>query len=171
MQLAMLDFLVIGGVLLTILLIGMAAGRKGSGSADDFFLGGRNMPWWLLGTSMVATTFSADTPNLVTDLVRQQGVSGNWAGGLSAHRHGHRFCLRPPLAPIRRAHRHRVLRIAIRGEGRCFPAWVQGGLLGPRVQRPRDGHREFGRHQARQHPAGLAGVDDLVGHLFGHPAF
>jgi Na+/proline symporter len=79
MQLAMLDFLVIGGVLLTILLIGMAAGRKGSGSADDFFLGGRNMPWWLLGTSMVATTFSADTPNLVTDLVRQQGVSGNWA--------------------------------------------------------------------------------------------
>ena len=75
----MLDFLVIGGVLLTILLIGMAAGRKGSGSADDFFLGGRNMPWWLLGTSMVATTFSADTPNLVTDLVRQQGVSGNWA--------------------------------------------------------------------------------------------
>lgn len=79
MQLAMLDFLVIGGVLLTILLIGMAAGRKGSGSADDFFLGGRSMPWWLLGTSMVATTFSADTPNLVTDLVRQQGVSGNWA--------------------------------------------------------------------------------------------
>ena len=75
----MLDFLVIGGVLLTVLLIGMAAGRKGSGSADDFFLGGRNMPWWLLGTSMVATTFSADTPNLVTDLVRQQGVSGNWA--------------------------------------------------------------------------------------------
>jgi len=79
MQLAMLDFLVIGGVLLTILLIGLAAGRKGNNSADDFFLGGRNMPWWLLGTSMVATTFSADTPNLVTDLVRQQGVSGNWA--------------------------------------------------------------------------------------------
>jgi Na+/proline symporter len=79
MQLAMLDFLVIGGVLLTILFIGLAAGRKGNNSADDFFLGGRNMPWWLLGTSMVATTFSADTPNLVTDLVRQQGVSGNWA--------------------------------------------------------------------------------------------
>ena len=37
------------------------------------------MPWWLLGVSMVATTFSTDTPNLVTDLVRQQGVSGNWA--------------------------------------------------------------------------------------------
>lgn len=79
MQLATLDFLVIGGVLLTVLAIGLWAGRSGKNNADDFFLGGRNMPWWLLGTSMVATTFSADTPNLVTDLVRQQGVSGNWA--------------------------------------------------------------------------------------------
>ena len=42
------------------------------------FLAGRNMPWWLLGISMVATTFSTDTPNLVTDLVRRDGVSGNW---------------------------------------------------------------------------------------------
>ncbi len=79
MQLALLDFIVIGGVLLTILIIGLLAGRAGNNNADDFFLGGRNMPWWLLGTSMVATTFSADTPNLVTDLVRQQGVAGNWA--------------------------------------------------------------------------------------------
>ena len=79
MQLALLDFLVIGGVLFVVLAIGLWAGRSGNDNADDFFLGGRNMPWWLLGTSMVATTFSADTPNLVTDLVRQQGVSGNWA--------------------------------------------------------------------------------------------
>jgi len=79
MQLALLDFVVIGGVLFAVLVIGLWAGRSGNDNADDFFLGGRNMPWWLLGTSMVATTFSADTPNLVTDLVRQQGVSGNWA--------------------------------------------------------------------------------------------
>ena len=79
MQLALLDFVVIGGVLFAVLVIGLWAGRSGNDNADDFFLGGRNMPWWLLGTSMVATTFSADTPNLVTDLVRQKGVSGNWA--------------------------------------------------------------------------------------------
>ena len=47
-------------------------------SANEFFLSGRSMPWWLLGLSMVATTFSTDTPNLVTDIVRTNGVSGNW---------------------------------------------------------------------------------------------
>lgn len=48
-------------------------------SASEFFAAGGKMPWWLLGVSMVATTFSTDTPNLVTDIVRQNGVSGNWA--------------------------------------------------------------------------------------------
>ena len=52
--------------------------KKSGRNAQEFFLSGRNMPWWLLGVSMVATTFSADTPNLVTDIVRQNGVSGNW---------------------------------------------------------------------------------------------
>jgi solute:Na+ symporter, SSS family len=54
-----------------------AAGRAGESSVA-FFLSGRNMPWYLLGFSMVATTFSIDTPNLVSDIVRQNGVSGNW---------------------------------------------------------------------------------------------
>ena len=48
------------------------------GDRKEFFLAGRKLPWWLLGTSMVATTFSTDTPNLVTDIVRTNGVSGNW---------------------------------------------------------------------------------------------
>lgn len=52
--------------------------RRSGSSAGEFFLSGRNMPWWLLGVSMVATTFSCDTPNLVTDIVRQNGVAGNW---------------------------------------------------------------------------------------------
>ena len=47
----------------------------------EFFLSGRKMPWWLLGISMVATTFSADTPNLVTDIVRTNGVAGIGFGG------------------------------------------------------------------------------------------
>lgn len=58
--------------------IGLFAARKAGKSADEFFLSGRSMPWWLLGVSMVATTFSTDTPNLVTDIVRNQGVAGNW---------------------------------------------------------------------------------------------
>ncbi len=60
------------------LVIGIVIAKRAGSSSSEFFLSGRNMPWWLLGVSMVATTFSADTPNLVTDIVRKNGVSGNW---------------------------------------------------------------------------------------------
>ena len=59
--------------------IGIYASRKAGKNSAEFFLSGRNMPWWLLGVSMVATTFAADTPNFVTDVVRKNGVAGNWA--------------------------------------------------------------------------------------------
>ena len=58
--------------------IGIWASKRAGEDTKSFFLAGKDMPWWLLGVSMVATTFSTDTPNLVTDLVRQNGVSGNW---------------------------------------------------------------------------------------------
>ncbi|MEL7147230.1 MAG: sodium:solute symporter family protein [Bacteroidota bacterium] len=58
--------------------IGIWVSRKGNKDSKDYFLAGGNMPWWLLGVSMVATTFSTDTPNLVTEIVRTNGVSGNW---------------------------------------------------------------------------------------------
>lgn len=79
MLLTTTDWIIIGAYFLISLLIGLAVSRKSSDSASEFFLSGRSMPWWLLGISMVATTFSADTPNLVTDLVRRNGVAGNWA--------------------------------------------------------------------------------------------
>lgn len=79
MQLHTIDWAIIIGYFLITILIGIWASKKAGNSSVDFFLSGRNMPWWLLGVSMVATTFSADTPNLVTDLVRKNGVSGNWA--------------------------------------------------------------------------------------------
>lgn len=60
------------------LLVGVWVSRRAGQDSGSFFLSGRNMPWWLLGASMVATTFSTDTPNLVTDIVRTQGVAGNW---------------------------------------------------------------------------------------------
>ena len=60
------------------LAIGLAVTKRAGRSSEDFFVSGRSMPWWLLGISMVATTFSTDTPNLVTDIVRTHGVAGNW---------------------------------------------------------------------------------------------
>jgi Na+/proline symporter len=60
------------------LCIGLLSTRKAGKNRDAFFLAGKNMPWWLLGISMVATTFAPDTPALVTDIVRQNGVAGNW---------------------------------------------------------------------------------------------
>lgn len=73
-----LDWLFIAGFFVVSLAVGVSVTRKAGSSAVEFFASGRVMPWWLLGVSMVATTFSADTPNLVTDLVRQHGVAGNW---------------------------------------------------------------------------------------------
>lgn len=78
MLLKSIDWTIIGAYFVVMLIIGIYATRRASKSATDFFLSGRTMPWWLLGFSMVATTFSTDTPNLVTDIVRQNGVSGNW---------------------------------------------------------------------------------------------
>ncbi len=78
MHLTTLDWIIIALFFLGTLLIGIIASKKAGKSAKDFFLSGRDMPWWLLGVSMVATTFSADTPNLVTDIVRNNGVAGNW---------------------------------------------------------------------------------------------
>ena len=78
MQLATIDWAIIAAFFAVSLAIGLWAARTAGNNAAEFFLSGRNMPWWLLGVSMVATTFSADTPNLVTDIVRKNGVSGNW---------------------------------------------------------------------------------------------
>ena len=78
MQLSNLDWIIIGVYFVGVVLIGVAVAKFSGKNAWNFFLGGREMPWWLLGVSMVATTFSTDTPNLVTDIVRQNGVAGNW---------------------------------------------------------------------------------------------
>ena len=72
------DWLIIIFFLLLILIIGLFFSRKSLNNSSQFFLSARDMPWWLLGLSMVATTFSTDTPNLVTDIVRNNGVAGNW---------------------------------------------------------------------------------------------
>lgn len=78
MDLQTLDYVIIFGFFAIVLFIGVYVSKKSGKSSSEYFLSGRTMPWWLLGLSMVATTFSTDTPNLVTDLVRSNGVSANW---------------------------------------------------------------------------------------------
>jgi SSS family solute:Na+ symporter len=79
MKLLPLDWFIVFASLLICLIPAVMFARRGSKSTAEFFTSGRAAPWWLLGISMVATTFSADTPNLVADIVRRNGVSGNWA--------------------------------------------------------------------------------------------
>jgi solute:Na+ symporter, SSS family len=78
MSFTLLDWSAIVGYLGITLILGLwFRGRSGK-SVDDYFVSGRNVNWWLAGTSMVATTFAADTPLVVTGLVYSQGISGNW---------------------------------------------------------------------------------------------
>lgn len=78
MQLQWIDWVVVAVYGVVTLVIGLVFTKRAGRSLEQYFLSGRKLPWWLLGTSMVATTFSTDTPNLVTDLVRSGGVSMNW---------------------------------------------------------------------------------------------
>ena len=78
MALTATDWIVIAAYLLLNRLISLYYRRRSSGSTEEFFVSGRNVSWWLAGTSMVATTFAADTPLLVTGLVARNGISGNW---------------------------------------------------------------------------------------------
>ncbi len=79
MTITPLDWSIIFGFFALSLGIGIWVSRRAGKNTGEFFLSGRTMPWWMLGMSMVATTFSTDTPNLVTDFVRQDGVAKNWA--------------------------------------------------------------------------------------------
>src|SRR5512136_1339557 len=78
MQLQLIDWLVIALYFVFNLAVALYLRRRATQSVDDFFIGGRNVSWWLAGTSMVATTFAADTPLVVTGLVAKNGIAGNW---------------------------------------------------------------------------------------------
>lgn len=79
MNLETIDYSIIIVFFVLSLCIGLWVSKTSGKNTKEYFLSGRNMPWWLLGVSMVATTFAADTPGLVTELVRKDGVAGNWA--------------------------------------------------------------------------------------------
>jgi solute:Na+ symporter, SSS family len=78
MSLHLIDWVIVFVILALCFLPALFFGKRAGKSTTEFFVSGRSVPWWLAGLSMVATTFSSDTPNLVTDIVRRQGVAGNW---------------------------------------------------------------------------------------------
>jgi solute:Na+ symporter, SSS family len=78
MTLRALDLFVLGGYFVLSLAIGLYFSRRARRSMLDYFLSARSMPWWIAGTAMVATTFSADTPLAVTEMVAKNGIAGNW---------------------------------------------------------------------------------------------
>jgi SSS family solute:Na+ symporter len=78
MHLQLVDWIIVAVSLLICFVPALFFGKRAGKSTSEFFVSGRAVPWWLAGLSMVATTFSSDTPNLVTDIVRRNGVAGNW---------------------------------------------------------------------------------------------
>ncbi len=78
MTLGPVDLLVLAGYFTMTLVVGLYFARRARRSMLDYFLSARSMPWWVAGTAMVATTFSADTPLAVTEMVAKNGIAGNW---------------------------------------------------------------------------------------------
>src|SRR5207237_9473794 len=78
MHLQIIDWIIVAVILVICFAPALFMGRRAGRSTSEFFASGRAVPWCLAGLSMVATTFSSDTPNLVTDIVRRTGVAGNW---------------------------------------------------------------------------------------------
>ena len=78
MKLYAVDWILVGLYLAFSLGVGFYFSRRASGSLSDYFVSGRGLPWWLLGTSMVATTFAADTPLAITGWIRTEGIWKNW---------------------------------------------------------------------------------------------
>ncbi len=78
MHLQLIDWIIVAASLIVCFFPALFFGKRAGKNTSEFFVSGRAVPWWLAGLSMVATTFSSDTPNLVTDIVRRNGVAGNW---------------------------------------------------------------------------------------------
>src|SRR5213080_1801941 len=78
MAISPIDWAIVAAYFLFCTVIGLYFTRRGGKSLSEYFLSGRQLPWWLAGTSMVATTFAADTPLVVAGLVAKYGVAGNW---------------------------------------------------------------------------------------------
>lgn len=132
MQLTGLDWAVVAAYFLLNLGVGFYYYRRAGKGLAEFFVSGRDVPWWLAGTSMVATTFAADTPLAVTGMVARHGIAGNWLWwNLRDERHAHRIPLRAAVAPRRGAHRYRIRRSALQRPPGRLSARLPRALPGP----------------------------------------
>ena len=164
MHLQLIDWVIVLATLLICFVPALFFGKRAGKSTSEFFVSGRAVPWWLAGLSMVATTFSSDTPNLVTDIVRQKGVAGNWVWWA--------FVLTGVATVFFYARMWRrsggddrsgVLRNPLLGHGGQRGARLPLGLPRPVLQLRHHGLREPGRLQDRQHPVRPAPVADAAG--------
>ena len=154
MRLTPLDWTVVAIYAVLALGTGLWFARRAGRETEEFFLGGRTMPWWLLGTSMVATTFSTDTPNLVTDLVRTGGVSQNWlwwafvlTGMMTVFFYARLWRRSEALTDLG------FYELRYSGKPAALPAGLPRHLPGRLLQRHDHGDGDVGRHQDRRGPS------------------
>jgi Na+(H+)/acetate symporter ActP len=161
MHLQLIDWVIVLATLLICFVPALFFGKRAGKNTSEFFASGRSVPWWLAGLSMVATTFSSDTPNWVTEQVRKFGVAGNWQWWA--------FVLTGVSTVFFFARLWRrsggddgpgVLRTALFGQGRLRRARFPRGLSGPVLQLLHHGHGDPGRVQDRQHSLRPAAVAD-----------
>ena len=121
MNLTFLDWAIVFAYFALSIGIGFAFTKKGGESLEEYFVAGRKVPWWLAGSAMIATTFAADTPLVVTGLVAAHGVAGNWIWwNFVMSRDAHGVPLRAPLAPREGHDGRRVRRDPLRGKPATF---------------------------------------------------
>ncbi|MCK7489873.1 MAG: hypothetical protein MZU79_06305 [Anaerotruncus sp.] len=153
MHLQLIDWVIVVVSLLICFVPALFFGKRAGKSTSEFFASGRAVPWWLAGLSMVATTFSSDTPNLVTDIVRRNGVAGNWVWwafvltGVATVFFYARLWRRSG-----RDDRPRVLRDPLLRQGRRRRARLPLGLPRAVLQLHDHGDGQPGRVQDRRHP-------------------
>ena len=163
MHLQLIDWIIVAVILLICFVPALFFGKRAGKSTSEFFASGRAVPWWLAGLSMVATTFSSDTPNLVTDIVRRNGVAGQLGlVGLHPDRRRHGLLLRPAVAAVRGHDRPRVLRDPLFGQGRRRRPRLPLGLPRLLLQLHHHGHGQPGRLQDRRRPLRPAPLADAA---------
>ena len=165
MHLQTIDWLVIAITLAICFGPALFFGRRAGRNTSEFFASGRAVPWWLAGLSMVATTFSSDTPNLVTDIVRRNGRRRQLGVvGVRAHRRGDGVLLRAAVAAVGRADRSRVLRDPLfRRARRAVVRGFRAVYLGPVLQLHDHGDGEPGRVQDRRRAVRPRALADAAG--------
>ena len=138
-------------------------GKRSGKSTAEFFASGRSVPWWLAGLSMVATTFSSDTPNLVTDIVRRQGVAGNWVwwafvltGVATVFFYARLWRRSGVMTDLE------FYEIRYSGKAASVVRGIPRGVPGPALQLHDHGHREPGGLQDRGHPVRARALADAA---------